>query len=125
MQQTYSQERLSRSGPQASACHREAGAKSVRSPAVDIQLLMLWCPLRACAPLGAPHMCCATLNATELLALGCRDPSPVAGLFWAAAAVAHQLPPVVAVASRLRVHGSGSEGRMRMAHSIGVGLDEA
>ena len=24
--------------------------------AVDIQLLMRWCPLRACAPVGAPRM---------------------------------------------------------------------
>ena len=34
-------------------------AKSLRGltfAAVDIQLLMRWSPLRACAPVGAPHM---------------------------------------------------------------------
>ena len=30
-------------------------ARSLTFAAVDIQLLMLWCPLRACAPVGVPR----------------------------------------------------------------------
>jgi hypothetical protein len=41
------------------ARRRPARAKSARGltfAAVDIQLLMRWCPLQACAPVGAPRM---------------------------------------------------------------------